>query len=133
MLETALGLSILFTMVLGAMEFSMMGYTYSVYADAAREGVRYATTHGIDSVTCSGPSAGCSDTTGANVVSTVTNYVSGFTTLASSVNVSVTYPDNSSAPSSKVIVTVSYTYKPMFSLLGFRPSFSSSSSGRIEY
>jgi Flp pilus assembly protein TadG len=132
-METALGLSVLFTMVWGVMEFSMMGYTYSVYADAARAGVRYAITHGTDSSTCSGPSTGCADATGANVISTVTNYVTGFTTLASSVNVSVSYPDNSSAPPSRVIVTVSYKYKPMFALVGVHPSFSSTSAGRIEF
>lgn len=133
MLETAFALSILFTVIWGVVEFSMMGYTYSVYADGARVGVRYAVTHGVDSSTCSGPSTGCTDATGANVVSAVTNYVSGLTTLASSVNVNVSYPDSSSAPLSRVIVTVTYQYKPMFGVIGTGPSFSTSSAGRIVY
>ncbi len=133
MIETALGLSVLLGMVWGVTEFSMMGYTYAVYADGAREGVRYAITHGVDSANCSGPSTGCMDSTAANVASTVSNYVTGLTTLASSVNVSVSYPDNSSAPPSRVIVTVSYTYKPMFGVIGAGPSFSTGAAGRIEY
>ena len=132
-LETALGLVILFTMMTGVMEFAMMGYTYSVYADAARAGARYAMTHGINSTTCSGPSSGCADSTGANVVSAVTNYTTGLTTLASSLKVNVSYPDNSSAPPSRVVVTVSYTYQPMFARLGISPTFSTSSTERIEF
>lgn len=133
MLETALGISIVFTMVLGVMEFCMMGYTYSVYADATRIGVHYAITHGIDSATCSGPSSGCADSSATNVQNAVTNYVAQFTTLASNVKVTVSYPDSSSAPPSRVTVSVTFKYKPIFGVVGTGPSFSASSSGRIEY
>ena len=131
MIETALGLSVMFTMALGVMEFCMMGYTYSVYADAARAGLRYAITHGSDSTVCSGP--GCTDSTAANVSSAVTSYASKFTSLANNVTVNVTYPDNSAAPPSRVQVSVSYTYKPMLGLSGFSKSFSATVGGRIGY
>jgi len=131
MVETALGLSILITMTAGIMEFCMMGYTYSVYADAARAGLRYATTHGSDSTLCSGP--GCTDSTGANVSSTVTTYVSNFATLASNVKVTVTYLDSSAVPPSRVQVSVSYTYKPMLGLRGLNKTFTATTAGIIGY
>ena len=133
LIESAVGLSLLFMMVLGVTEASMMAYTYSVYADAARAGARYATIHGTSSTTCSGPSTGCGDSTAANVSSAVTAYVTGFTTEASDVNVSVSYPDSSSAPPSRVVVTVSYKYKSMFALPVTSQTFSASASGRILY
>lgn len=132
MVETALGLMLMMTMVLGVMEFSMMTYTYSVYADATRQGMRYASIHGSDSSSCSGPTTGCTDSTGANVVSTVTSYAADYVTAANSVNVSVSYPDSASTPGSRVTVTTTYTYKPLFGL-GVTPSFTMTSAGRITF
>ena len=132
MVETALGLTIMMTMVLGIMEFSMMAYTYSVYADATRQGVRYASIHGTDSTSCSGPSTGCSDSTGTNVQNAVTTYAAKFVTAANSVVVGVSYPDSASTPSSRVTVTTTYKYKPLFKL-GVTPSFTVTSAGRITF
>jgi len=133
-LETALGLMLIMTCVLGIIECCMMVYTYSVYADAAREGTRYATLHGLDSVSCSGPSAGCADPTAANVISYVKTYATAYAAQTSSLTVTVSYPDvGGCATPSRVIVTVAYVYKPLFKLPGMSPSFQASSQGRIVY
>ena len=132
-LETTLGLTVMITLMLGVIEFSMMTYTYAVYAEAARRAVRYAVVHGNDSSVCSGPSTGCTDSTAANVVSAVTSAVSNLSTQATSLNVNVSYPDSSCAPPSRVVVTVSYTYKPISGLSGLNRTFTTTSAGRIQY
>ena len=132
-IETALGITVLVTLMLGVIEFSMMTYTYAVYAEAARKAVRYAVVHGSDSSVCSGPSTGCGDSTAANVVSAVTGSVSNLSAQATSLNVNVSYPDSSCAPPSRVVVTVSYTYKPISGLSGLNRTFTTTSAGRIQY
>jgi len=133
-IETALGLMLILTCMLGIIECCLMVYTYSVYTDAAREGARYATLHGLDSTSCSGPSAGCADPTAANVISYVKTYASTYTAQTSSLSVTVSYPDaGGCATPSRVIVTVAYVYKPLFKLPGMAPSFQASSQGRIVY
>jgi hypothetical protein len=120
------------TMVLGIIECCMMVYTYSVLGDAARHGVRYATIHGAASSTCSGPTAGCTDPTAANVVSDVTTYAARFTPNLSGMTVVVSYPDTGgSTTPSRVTVTVSGTYLPLFRIPGSSQTFQVSSQGRI--
>jgi Flp pilus assembly protein TadG len=133
-IETALGFMLIMTCVLGIIECCMMVYTYSVCADAARHGVRYATLHGTNSVSCSGPSTGCADTTAANVVSDVTNYASAFSAPAASMTVTVSYPDlGGSTTPSRVVVTIAYVYQPLFRFPGTPTNFQVSSQGRIIY
>jgi len=132
-IETTLAFMILMVFVLGIVEFSMMGYTYSVVAEAARQGVRYATLHGTSSARCSGPSTGCTDSSASKVTDSVTTYVVNFAGNVSGTSVNVNYLDGSSAPSSRVLVWVTYTYAPMFKLPGFAQNFQVSSEGRIVY
>src|SRR5438094_10518401 len=70
-------LTVLFVMF-WTWEVVMAVYTYSVIADAAREGVRYAIVHGSKNSNCSGPvPAGftaCPDPSGANVTAVVWVY-----------------------------------------------------------
>lgn len=133
-IETALSLMVIFTCVLGIIECCMMVYTFSVYADAARQGVRYATFHGADSTVCSGPSTGCGDPTGTNVINAVKTYASGYSAPASSLSVTVSYPDSGgSMTPSRVVVTVSYMYQPLFNFPGTPTAFQVSSQGRIVY
>jgi Flp pilus assembly protein TadG len=133
-IETALSFMLMMTMVLGIIEFSVMAYTYSVLGDAARHGVRYATIHGTASSNCSGPSTGCADSGAANVISDVTTYANTFARNISGMQVQVTYPDagGSTAPS-RVTVAITYTYQPMFHVIGTSPAFHVSSQGRILY
>jgi len=132
-IETTLAYMILIVVVLGIVELSLMGYTYSVVAEAARQGIRYATLHGTSSASCSGPSTGCSDSSGTHVADNVIAYVTNFAGNVSGTKVSVAYPDGASAPSSRVLVQVTYTYAPMFNLPGFAQNFQVNSEGRIIY
>ena len=133
-IETALGFMLIMTCVLGIIECCMMVYTYSVCADAARHGARYASLHGIDSTTCSGPGVGCGDPTAANVVSDVNTYASAYSAPAASMTVTVSYPDaGGNTPPSRVIVTIAYIYRPLFNVPGTPTNFQVSSQGRILY
>jgi Flp pilus assembly protein TadG len=131
-------LVILFVMVVifWAFELLMMLYTYSVMADAAKEGVRYAIVHGCGNSTCSGTcSPACSDTTGANVASVVLNYAreSGHNTsnLSLGSGITVNYPDNSATAPSRVQVIIHYTYQPFFTLGWTPPTINAAAEGRI--
>lgn len=133
-IETALSFMLVMTMVLGIIELCIMAYTYSVLADAARHGVRYATIHGASSSNCSGPSIGCKDSSAANVVNDVTIYANNFSRNISGMTVQVIYPDaGGSTTPSRVTVSITYTYQSMFHVLGSGPAFHVSSQGRILY
>ena len=133
MIETTLAYGVMVMFVLAIIEFSIMAYTYSAIAEATRQGVRYATFHGTGSSNCSGPSTGCADSSGSNVVSDVTQYASTFAGNITGLSVDVSYPDGSSASASRVIVTAAYTYKPVFGFPGMAQTFQVSSQGRILY
>ena len=133
-IETALSFMMIMTLVLGIIECCMMVYTYSVLADAARHGVRYATIHGASSSNCSGPSTGCADSSAANVINDVTTYARTFTGNISGMTVQVTYPDaGGSTTPSRVTVTIRCTYRPLFNFPGMSQVFQVSSQGRIVY
>ncbi|MGC1872906.1 MAG: TadE family protein [Acidobacteriaceae bacterium] len=132
-LETALSLLIVIPMVFWMFEMCMLTYTYSVLGDAARQGVRYAIVHGTDSGNCSGPSSGCADTSAANVKSVVTAAAAYSFHNLSQMAIQVTYPDDSSAPPSRVNVTINYTYVPYIKLPGIANSVQLSAQGRIFY
>jgi Flp pilus assembly protein TadG len=131
--ETALSLLLVIPMVFWLFEMCMLTYTYSVLGDAARQGVRYAIVHGIDSGNCSGPSSSCADASGANVVSVVQSAAAYSFHDLSEMTVQVTYPDGSSAPPSRVDVTINYTYVPYIKLPGIVHSVQLSAQGRILY
>ncbi|MGC1783250.1 MAG: TadE family protein [Acidobacteriaceae bacterium] len=133
MVESALALLVVLPMVFWLFEMSMLTYTYSVLGDAARQGVRYAIVHGTDSSNCSGPSTGCADSAGANVSSVVKTYAAYSFHNLSNMQVSVTYPDVSSSPPSRVNVTINYTYVPYIQLPGIVHSIQMSAQGRIVY
>jgi Flp pilus assembly protein TadG len=133
-IETALSFMLVITLVFGIIEFSMMIYTYGVMAEAARHGVRYASIHGTDSSTCSGPSTGCGDPTAANVVNEVNTFAAKLINTMSGAVVQVSYPDASgSTVSSRVTVVITYTYQPLFRFPGLNQTFQLSAQGRILY
>src|SRR5437868_828537 len=98
LLETALMIVVIFSIVFWIFELGWLMYTYSVMADAANEGVRYAIVH----------SGG--DVTGTQ--SKVTTFARTSLHNTSALSTSVTFPDGSAAPPNRVRVTVSYTYVP---------------------
>lgn len=134
LLEFSLSVWTLFLVAFLIFEFCMLVYTYSVLGDAAREGVRYAIVHGTDSTTCSGPSTGCGDTAGSNVTSVVNGYAAVSFHDTSGMTVTPSWPDGTSTPSSRVVVTISYPYVPYLYLPGFNaPTMHITAEGRIVY
>jgi hypothetical protein len=133
-IETALAYTVMTTCILGIIGFALMAYTYSVYQDAARYGVRYAVVHGSDSSTCSGPTTGCGDPTGGKVVDTIRTYARPYAASISGMNIQVSYPDaGGCTPPSRVIVSITYTYTPLFNVLPSGLVFQATSQGRIVY
>ena len=121
--QVEFALTVLFVMILiaGCLEMFVLIYTYSVLADAAKEGVRYAIVHGtgVGASTCSGPGGGgttCTDATAANVTSAVTNFLNLSFHSTTNMTVTPTYVDSSSAAPNRIRVTVSYPYEPIFGL-----------------
>jgi len=131
-IETSVGFMLMMAMLLGIMECSVMGYTYAVLEESAREGVRYAIVHGSDSSSCSGPSTGC-DATAQNVIDDVKAYANTFAGTLSGISVSVTYPDGASTGTSRVKVSITQTYVSVFHIPGISQTLTVSSTGRILY
>ena len=132
-METAFAFLLAIPMVLGCFELCMFTYAQTALTDAARVGVRYAIVHGTNSSSCSGPSLGCSDSSGANISSMVNTYAARSLTSLSGATVTVTYPDGSSAPPSRVVVSISYSYLPSFATAGITGLMNARAEGRIVY
>src|SRR5882762_6244743 len=98
LLETALMIVIIFTVMMWVFEIGQLMYTYTVLADAANEGVRYAIVH-------SGGGAASTPTTTATVI----NFAKTSMHDISKMSVTVTAP-NGFNPPNLVRVKVSYTY-----------------------
>jgi Flp pilus assembly protein TadG len=137
--EFALTIFVVIIVALWMIEMIGFIYSYSVMADAAKEGVRYAVVRGCgtDSATCSGVCAApnaCTDSTGANVRARVLNYA-GLTfhdvSNLDNTNVLVTYPDGPATSPNRVRVVVQYPFIPWFGRLGLRPTVRAAAEGRI--
>jgi len=134
LLEFSLSVWTLFLVTFLIFEFCMMVYTYSVLANAAREGVRYAIVHGTDNSVCSGPSSGCGDTAGSNITSVVNGYAALSFHDTSGMTVTPSWPDGASTPSSRVLVTITYPYVAYFQIPGFTaPQMKVTAEGRIVF
>ncbi len=141
--EFALTIIFVFLLILGSLEMIVLVYTYSVLADAAKEGVRYAVVHGtgVGPANCSGPggsgpgggSITCADNSASNVISAVTNYTSYSFHDSSAMTVTPTYQDGSSAAPSRIRVTVSYPYQPFFGLGWPTVTVNAAAQGRIVF
>ncbi len=132
--EFALSIMVVLFTVFCAWELLMAMYTASVMANAAKEGVRYAIVHGSNSTLCSGPNASspCAhDPVGAEVVNTVKTYAKASLHDTSAITVTVTYPDGTNEPPSRVAVSVTYTYVPYIQLGFFTPQMTTKAAGRI--
>ena len=134
LIEFALSVWTLLLMAFLIFEFCMAIYTYSVLGNAAREGVRYAIVHGTDSGLCSGPSAGCRDSGGSNVSAVVSSYAAVSFHDTSGMTITPSWPDGTSTPSSRVLVTISYPYIAYLTLPGFvSPQMQITAEGRIVF
>jgi hypothetical protein len=135
-IEVLLCVIFVLLLIVGITEMIVLIYTYSVLADASKEGVRYAIVHGcgFSSGTCSGTcTPACTDTAGDNVRTYVRNFLGASLHDASAMTVSISYPDGSSAATSRVRVTVSYPYQPIFGLGWPTVTVRAAAEGRIFY
>ena len=117
LVETALMIWVIITVVFSVFELGWLMYTYSVLADAANEGVRYAIVHS------GGDPAG----TQAKVKA----FASTSMHDVSAIFVSVTSPDGTYAPPNRVRVTVTYTYIPFLPQFITAPTMHSFAEGRM--
>jgi Flp pilus assembly protein TadG len=115
-------------LLLTVVEMSRMVFVYANLAEAAHDGARYATVHGSDNPP---------DTAVTNYV---TNIVTGVDKTdvnqsGAKLQIAVNYPDGTNTPGSRVDVTVTYLYDPLFtelnSSLGVK--LGSTSEGIISY
>ena len=121
LVEFALTVVFVMLLMLAAIEMMIFIYTYSVLADAAKEGVRYAIVHGtgVGASNCSGPGGAgvtCTDSSAANVITVVTNYTSLSFHDSSAMTVTPDYQDTSSVAPNRIRVTIAYDYQPIFGL-----------------
>jgi len=117
LLETALMIIVIFMVVFFVFELGWLMYTYSVLADAANEGVRYAIVH----------SGGDPSGTQAKVKAFATTSMHD----VSAISVSVTSPDGTYAPPNLVRVTVTYIYIPFLPKFITAPTMHAYAEGRM--
>jgi len=143
-IEFALTIVILVVLLVGMLELTMFVYTYSVLADAAKEGVRYAIVHGASGTAPAGPTGvpqtgtswgTCSslDSGTDSVVTAVQHYAALSLHSTSAIHVYVCYPDKSNNPGSAVEVSVNYPYQPLFGLGWPKVNVAATSAGRIMF
>ena len=143
--EFVLSIIFLLLVVIGIVEILLLMYTYTVLADAAKEGVRFATVHGcnLTNAECSGdctPTTTCTSANAENVKEWVRKFLrlSFHDSSPSAMPVSVCYgdPPTCSAKSNtggRVRVTVSYPYQPLFGLGWPTVTVRAAAEGRIFY
>jgi Flp pilus assembly protein TadG len=118
LVEFALTFFLVLIVVFGTIEFSSLIYTYTVLANAANEGLRYAIVHS-------------SNTSGATAV--VKQYAAYSLHDTSKITVSVTCA-STCAPPDNVTVSVSYNYVPYLpSLMTKPPTMSAYAQGVTVY
>jgi hypothetical protein len=134
LIEFSLSMWVVFLVTFLIFELCMTVYTYSVLGNAAREGVRYAIVHGADSTSCSGPGAGCGDASGSNLTAVVAGYAAASFHDVGGMVITPSWPDGTSTPKSRVLVTISYSYVPYLRLPGIMtPQMQVTAEGRIVY
>jgi Flp pilus assembly protein TadG len=117
LLETAMMIVVIFTVVFWIFELGWLMYTYAVMADAANEGVRYAIVHSGGDV--------------AGSQARVTTFARTSLHNVNALSTSVTFPDGSAAPPNLVRVTVTYTYVPWLSQFITTPTMHTYAEGRM--
>jgi Flp pilus assembly protein TadG len=147
--EFILVIVFLMIFVLSMFELLLVIHTYSVLADAAKEGVRYAIVHGSRNTGHpSGPTCPCADIDGLPAPpGTDPGYGSGYGVVltyaqyslhdTTGMTVTVTYPDPATATvaanasPNRVRVTVAYPYSPLFGLSWASVTVYAAAEGRI--
>lgn len=120
--------------MLFVLEIGRMLLVYAVIADAAREGVRYATVHGSSRTTGTGQNNASGPSTNPAQVVTVVDEFAGTGPLTTSrLVISVTYPASSNAPGQTVNVSVIYPYDPFVTYFPATLRLGSASQGVIQF
>jgi len=120
--------------MLFVLEIGRMLLVYTAIANAAREGVRYATVHGSSRATGSGQSnASGPSSNPAQVVTVIDNFAGTGPLRTSRLVISVTYPGSSNAPGQAVNVSVVYPYDPFVTYFPATLRLGSASRGIIQY
>jgi Flp pilus assembly protein TadG len=117
LLETAMMIVVIFTVVFWIFELGWLMYTYAVMADAANEGVRYAVVHSGGDVT--------------GTAAKVTTFAQTSLHDVRTISTSVTFPDGNATPPNRVRVTVSYTYVPWLKQFINTPTMNTYAEGRM--
>jgi Flp pilus assembly protein TadG len=117
LVETALMIWVVITVVFFIFELGWLMYTYSVLADAANEGVRYAIVHS------GGDPAGTQ--------ARVKTFAGASMHDVSAIRVTVTAPDGDYTPPNRVRVTVAYAYIPVLPQFVWAPTMHSFAEGRM--
>jgi Flp pilus assembly protein TadG len=146
MVEFMLSITFLTVLILSIVEILGFVYTYSVMANAAKEGVRYAIVHGASSssasgpasqVTASSPPCNSSNQTASGSVTAVAARVMQFAGFSihdtSAMNVYVCYLDGNNKLNSQVQVTVAYQFRPLFGLGWPSATVNANAAGRIVF
>jgi Flp pilus assembly protein TadG len=132
MVELALVLPLLLTVMFGIMESGRLALTYTTLADAARAGTRFAIVHGADR-TGSGVDGPSGPGNTANVEAVVTNMAIAAGLTASKLTVDVEYPGSTNVIAAPVTVSVSYPFRPILPLVPLTVTLGSESQGMICY
>jgi Flp pilus assembly protein TadG len=136
MVEFALTILTIMFVLFWLIEFVILMHTYTVLADSAKEGVRYAIVHGSGNTASSGPSSGTASTCIAspNSVSTVVlNYAAGSFQNLTAMTTNVCYLDGNNQPGNRVQVTVSYPFLSYVNLPWTPPTIHASAEGRVVF
>ena len=102
----------LLLVIFASFEFGRMILVYTTVASATRIGARYAIVHGNTSTASgvNGPSGPGANPT--NVVNVVKDYAKVGLLDSSKLTVTVSYPDTTNSPGSRVTIKTVYAYDP---------------------
>lgn len=119
LVEFAICILVILTVVFMTIELSSAAYTYTVLSDAANEGLRYAIVHSSDS---------------SGAVAKVKTYAALSMHDVSKINVTVSCIDTGGCvPPNRVTVSVSYPYIPYTGFMTNPPTMSAFAEGRLVY
>lgn len=135
LVEFALVLPVFLVLIFGIVEFGRIVWAYSTLAHSAREGMRYASIHGINSPSPVGP--GSATYTYPESDSTITGLVRARSVALDPTRLTVlsTWPDGDSMRGSRVVIQAQYIFGSLLDSFLSIPVFtmSSVSSGEIQY
>lgn len=134
LVEFALVLPVVIVLLVGLFDVSRAVFTSSTLATAAREGSRYAITHGAQSTLPSGP--GAPSYTAPDRDTAVEAVVRQHAVGVAEMTVSAEWPDGTNERGKRVVVTVRAPYTPILSDVflgsGLRVTLSGGTVGTIQ-